>query len=659
MVSTYFVPYVVFCMGDFFWIIFFISYFSKKLMEGVKVMKKKRIYITAVAICACLTCAPVVSVYAQDVLPGEKTKTSENSGQVEYPETTEETDGYEQESASETADSEDSFAIEPEKAREIYKIDYFLELVKNITDKESLKDNSYSQITVKDVDDLQPGDIMYGEDDMMYVFTAGDIDSDIAWYVYNNGKLEEVRNDVFFDAESEVYRHTPETPLVIKLDTLKTVYGSSLYDISLPEGYEWNCRDKTLNKIGTMVFDVVYTPENTLKYTQAYTTVEVEVEKIKKNISAMPEDSYELSYYPNNKLSSISLPDGWEWDKPESKLDVGTKKYKAVYNGSEVYDYIESTEKVIAVKVNKSVFDVSGVSITVTEGTKLTNSLLPGVNEGKLSWTEKNITATKSFTTTCKFTPYDKKHYNSLSDIDVVINVVPKAELKKHENNTTEQTATEDGTTETPSKQDSDGKKKTDNKKSNPFNVVSSKSSDKSNSKVTSTVDNNTAQTDYAGTPTQVTGQQETQATEQQVQSPRVTLPTINLTGSGKKNTKTTKKADATENKTQKVKLPSVDLSNPQTTEDRSPATTEAKIESSEVVGDILENQKKDAEKTSSESASTESTSEVSESTESVNKENSSEKKKKSPLGIIALLGIAGGGGYLGYQKIKARNVRR
>lgn len=644
-------------------------------------MKRKRIYITAAAICVCLTCVPAASAYAQGISSDKATETTEDAGQIVDTVSAEQIEEYEQEDVSEsyeTADTEDTYVIEAEESKGIYKIEYFLELVKNITDKESLKDNSYSQITVKDADDLQPGDIMYGEDGMMYVFTAGDIDPDIAWYVYNNGKLEEVRNDVFFDAESEVYRHTPETPLVIKLDTLKTVYGSSLYDISLPEGYEWNCKDKTLNKIGTMVFDVVYTPENTLKYTQAYTTVEVEVEKIKKNISAMPEDSYELSYYPNNKLSSISLPDGWEWDKPESKLDVGTKKYKAVYNGSEVYNYIESTEKVIAVKVNKSVFDVSGVSITVTEGTKLTNSLLPGVNEGKLSWTEKNITATKSFTTTCKFTPYDKKHYNSLSDIDVVINVVPKAELKKHENNTTEQTTTEDGTTETPSKQDSDGKKKTDNKKSNPFNVVSSKSSDKSNSKVTSTVDNNTAQTDYAGTPTtvssviastdnqvnkridnQVTGQQETQATEQQVQSPRVTLPTINLTGSGKKNTKTTKKADATENKTQKVKLPSVDLSNPQTTEDRSPATTEAKIESSEVVGDILENQKKDAEKTSSESASTESTSEVSESTESVNKENSSEKKKKSPLGIIALLGIAGGGGYLGYQKIKARNVRR
>lgn len=644
-------------------------------------MKRKRIYITAAAICVCLTCVPAASAYAQGISSDKATETTEDAGQIVDTVSAEQIEEYEQEDVSEsyeTSDTEDTYVIEAEESKGIYKIEYFLELVKNITDKESLKDNSYSQITVKDADDLQPGDIMYGEDGMMYVFTAGDIDPDIAWYVYNNGKLEEVRNDVFFDAESEVYRHTPETPLVIKLDTLKTVYGSSLYDISLPEGYEWNCKDKTLNKIGTMVFDVVYTPENTLKYTQAYTTVEVEVEKIKKNISAMPEDSYELSYYPNNKLSSISLPDGWEWDKPESKLDVGTKKYKAVYNGSEVYNYIESTEKVIAVKVNKSVFDVSGVSITVTEGTKLTNSLLPGVNEGKLSWTEKNITATKSFTTTCKFTPYDKKHYNSLSDIDVVINVVPKAELKKHENNTTEQTTTEDGTTETPSKQDSDGKKKTDNKKSNPFNVVSSKSSDKSNSKVTSTVDNNTAQTDYAGTPTtvssviastdnqvnkridnQVTGQQETQATEQQVQSPRVTLPTINLTGSGKKNTKTTKKADATENKTQKVKLPSVDLSNPQTTEDRSPATTEAKIESSEVVGDILENQKKDAEKTSSESASTESTSEVSESTESVNKENSSEKKKKSPLGIIALLGIAGGGGYLGYQKIKARNVRR
>lgn len=644
-------------------------------------MKRKRIYITAAAICVCLTGVPAASAYAQGISSDKATETTEDAGQIVDPVSAEQIEEYEQEDVSEsyeTADTEDAYVIETEESKGIYKIEYFLELVKNITDKNSLKDNSYSKISIKDADDLQPGDILYDENDTMYVFTAGDVDPDIAWYVYNNGKLEKMRDDVFFDAESEVYRHTPETPLVIKLDTLKTVYGSSLYDISLPEGYEWNCKDKTLNKIGTMVFDVVYTPENTLKYTQAYTTVEVEVEKIKKNISAMPEDSYELSYYPNNKLSSISLPDGWEWDKPESKLDVGTKKYKAVYNGSEVYDYIESTEKVIAVKVNKSVFDVSGVSITVTEGTKLTNSLLPGVNEGKLSWTEKNITATKSFTTTCKFTPYDKKHYNSLSDIDVVINVVPKAELKKHENNTTEQTTTEDGTTETPSKQDSDGKKKTDNKKSNPFNVVSSKSSDKSNSKVTSTVDNNTAQTDYAGTPTtvssviastdnqvnkridnQVTGQQETQATEQQVQSPRVTLPTINLTGSGKKNTKTTKKADATENKTQKVKLPSVDLSNPQTTEDRSPATTEAKIESSEVVGDILENQKKDAEKTSSESASTESTSEVSESTESVNKENSSEKKKKSPLGIIALLGIAGGGGYLGYQKIKARNVRR
>lgn len=644
-------------------------------------MKRKRIYITAAAICVCLTGVPAASAYAQGISSDKATETTEDAGQIIDPVSAEQIEEYEQEDASEsseTADTEDAYVIEAEESKGIYKIEYFLELVKNITDKESLKDNSYSQITVKDADDLQPGDIMYGEDGTMYVFTAGDVDPDIAWYVYNNGKLEEVRNDVFFDAESEVYRHTPETPLVIKLDTLKTVYGSSLYDISLPEGYEWNCKDKTLNKIGTMVFDVVYTPENTLKYTQAYTTVEVEVEKIKKNISAMPEDSYELSYYPNNKLSSISLPDGWEWDKPESKLDVGTKKYKAVYNGSEVYDYIESTEKVIAVKVNKSVFDVSGVSITVTEGTKLTNSLLPGVNEGKLSWTEKNITATKSFTTICKFTPYDKKHYNSLSDIDVVINVVPKAELKKHENNTTEQTTTEDGTTETPSKQNSGGKKKTDNKKSNPFNVVSSKSSDKSNSKVTSTVDNNTAQTDYAGTPTtvssviastdnqvnkridnQVTGQQETQTTEQQVQSPRVTLPTINLTGSGKKNTKTIKKADTTENKTQKVKLPSVDLSNPQTTEDRSPATTEAKIESSEVVGDILEDQKKEAEKTSSENASTEGTSESSESTESVNKENSSEKKKKSPLGIIALLGIAGGGGYLGYQKIKARNVRR
>ena len=57
-------------------------------------MKRKRIYITAAAICACLTCAPAVSIYAQDVLPDEATEVSENSGQMEYPETTEGADGY-------------------------------------------------------------------------------------------------------------------------------------------------------------------------------------------------------------------------------------------------------------------------------------------------------------------------------------------------------------------------------------------------------------------------------------------------------------------------------------------------------------------------------------------------------------------------------------
>lgn len=635
-------------------------------------MRKGKIYITA-AICACLLGTMGMPVFAEDseAVAIEETETDITKNVQDVQEL-------------DVVSEEDSNTANEDKTEDgIYKAEYFLELVEKITSADTIEENSYEKTEADDSDNLCPGDIMVDTDKNMYVYTGGTVNESFLWYSYADGSLETIDGDVF-TRDGVFYRHIPETPLVAKLDTIKAPYGSHIYDITLPSGYKWNCEDERLSKIGTKSVKILYTPENTLKYGQGETTVDIEIERIKKDITNVPEGSYEISYYPNNTINSISLPSGWSWEKPDTVLEIGTHKYKAVYEGSEIYEYTGDTQMTITVKVNKSVFEVGAVSITVTKGTKLTNSLLPKMNEGNLTFTEKNLTADKSFTTTCRFTPSDKAHYNSTSGISVVVNVVPKAVVKpeKRDESPTEK-PTEEPTTEKPNTDTSEnqntGKR---NSSSNSFNVVSrnsNKNNTNNNSGNNANDNTGTSQVAQAGTDNRVSsqinsrnsltqqganGQTGTQ-TNQNVQTPNISLPTINLTGTdaGKKNatTNTDKKADDKKS----VKLPTVDLTNVPTTEERATESTTEKIETSEVVGDILENQEKDAsEATSTEDGSssdaTETTDNATEkSSESENEKKNSEKKKNDPLGVIAIFGLVGIGGYFGFKKIKAGRFRR
>lgn len=635
-------------------------------------MRKRKIYLTA-AICACLLGTTGMPVFAED---SEAVAIEETETDI--------TENVQDDQELDIVSEEDNNTENEDKTEDgIYKAEYFLELVENITSADTIEENSYEKVAVDSSDNLCPGDIMVDGDTNMYVYTGGTVSESFLWYSYADGGLEAIDGDVF-EGDGVFYRHIPETPLVAKLDTIKTPYGSYIYDIVLPSGYEWNCEDERLSKIGTKNVKVLYTPENTLKYGQGETTVDIEVERIKRDITNVPESSYEISYYPNNTINSISLPSGWSWEKPDTVLAVGTHKYKAVYEGNDIYEYIGDTQMSITVKVNKSVFEVSAVSITVTKGTKLTNSLLPKMNEGSLAFTEKNLTADKSFTTTCKFTPSDKAHYNSTSGISVVVNVVPMAVVKpeKGDESPTEK-PTEEPTTENPNTDTNENQNtEKQNSSSNPFNVVSrdsNKNNTNNNTGNNANGNTGTSQVAQAGTDNRVSsqinsknsltqpgtnGQTGTQ-TNQNVQTPNISLPTINLTGTdaGKKNetTKTDKKAD---NK-KSAKLPTVDLTNVPATEERTTESATEKIETSEVVGDILENQEKDAsEATSTEDSSSSDTTETTDSTtektsESENEKKNSEKKKSDPLGVIAIFGLVGMGGYFGFKKLKAGKFRR
>ena len=628
-------------------------------------MRKRKIYLTA-AICACLLGTTGMPVFA------------ENSETVATEET-DITENVQDDQELDIVSEEDNNTENEDKTEDgIYKAEYFLELVENITSLDTIEENSYEKVAVDSSDSLCPGDMMVDKDKNMYVYTGGTVSESFLWYSYADGSLETIDGDVF-TSDGVFYRHIPETPLVAKLDTIKTPYGSYIYDITLPSGYEWNCEDERLSKIGTKNVKVLYTPENTLKYGQGETTVDIEIERIRKDITNVPESSYEISYYPNNTINSISLPSGWSWEKPDTVLAIGTHKYKAVYEGNDIYEYIGDTKMTITVKVNKSVFEVGAVSITVTKGTKLTNSLLPKMNEGRLTFTEKSLTADKSFTTTCKFTPSDKAHYNSTSGISVVVNVVPKAVVnpEKRDESSIEK-PTEKPTTKKPNT-DTNGKQ---NSSSNPFNVVSrdsNKNNTNNNTGNNANDNTGTSQVAQAGTDNRVSSQINSQnsltqqgtngqtgtQTNQNVQTPNISLPTINLTGTDTSKKAATTNTDKKADDKKSVKLPTVDLANVPTTEERVAENTTEKIETSEVVGDILENQEKNAsEATSTEDSSSDDTtgttdSATEKSSESENEKKNNEKKKNDPLGVIAIFGLVGMGGYFGFKKLKARKFRR
>jgi len=266
-------------------------------------------------------------------------------------------------------------------------------------------------------------------------------------YIYGNEENEDVNSwweiteegfvntdtDIY-NAENGFYYHEKETPLVVYIPPIETTYGTNLDDLQLPKGYTWVAKDVVLNKLEEREYKVLYTPENTLKYTTAQTVVVVKVQKIKKETPTIPSAKYIISYYDGITLKDIALPSGWTWSE-DTALDVGNASYKAVYDKKEQYEYTNSTEMNVEVEVEKNAFRIQEVMITVNEGTKLTNEMLPLFDEGHLEWEEAGKEVKGKTNAFCKFIPNDSNHYDNTEKINVVINVVPKTVIKPTDTN--------------------------------------------------------------------------------------------------------------------------------------------------------------------------------------------------------------------------------
>lgn len=305
--------------------------------------------------------------------------------------------------------------------------DNVYELISNIKTVDDIESNGYSKISIAPKKtDLNIGDLMLDKDNNIYVYIKQD---DIIWWKIREDGIEEINDDVY-DKKNTFYYYIKEDPVLIDVGTIITNYGKKLNDVTLPNGYTWVNANTSLKKIGTFEYDAVYTPDNTLKYNVMDIKITVDVQKIKTAVSQVPVAKYEVLYYPETKLSSIGLPDGWHWMDEDVELDVGSVTYRAAVDNPDQYNDSSATEMDITVVVKKNTFKIDGITITVNEGSKLSNSILPGLSEGKLVWDKKDEVVEKNCTKTCHFTPDDKDHYKTTKDINVLINVVPKVTLK-------------------------------------------------------------------------------------------------------------------------------------------------------------------------------------------------------------------------------------
>lgn len=131
--------------------------------------------------------------------------------------------------------------------------------------------------------------------------------------------------------------------------------------------------------------------------------------------------SYTVTYKKNLTLGEVNLPNGWVFEDSQMALDIGTYKCN-------VWNLADNKSKTVTVNVVKIKKKIGSKSITVNKGTSLTDSMLPDIDNGKLSLNGKQYKITKNCKITCTFIPNDTVHYEKVS---VTLNVKLKGDKAK------------------------------------------------------------------------------------------------------------------------------------------------------------------------------------------------------------------------------------
>ena len=153
-----------------------------------------------------------------------------------------------------------------------------------------------------------------------------------------------------------------QTPPEYSVPTgLKAIYGQTLADVALPDGWTWDDPLTTsVGNVGDNNFSATFTPEDTVNYTNVTESLSVAVSQ------AAPDRTTPdgLAAVYGQTLADVALPDGWAWDDPltTSVGNVGDNNFSATFTPEDTVNYTNVTESLtVAVAKKKTEYaDLTG-----------------------------------------------------------------------------------------------------------------------------------------------------------------------------------------------------------------------------------------------------------------------------------------------------------
>lgn len=154
---------------------------------------------------------------------------------------------------------------------------------------------------------------------------------------------------------------TSETPAYDTPTGITVAYGSTLADITLPEGFTWqDATDTSVGDVGEHVFLVTYTPADT-KYDKV-TDIQVTITVTKGAASYTAVVAVDAVY--GQTLDDIALPAGFSWQEggTTSVGTAGEHVFHVVYTPTDTARYEVVRDLPVTVRVAKATYDMTGVT---------------------------------------------------------------------------------------------------------------------------------------------------------------------------------------------------------------------------------------------------------------------------------------------------------
>ena len=131
------------------------------------------------------------------------------------------------------------------------------------------------------------------------------------------------------------------------------VYGQTLKDVALPQGFSWQDDESTaVGNAGSNTFKATYTPADTANY-QTVADIEVTIEVSKATpVYELPKD---LTAVYGQTLKDVALPEGFSWQDPEDTAvgNAGSNTFKATYTPADPANYQTVADIEVTITVSK------------------------------------------------------------------------------------------------------------------------------------------------------------------------------------------------------------------------------------------------------------------------------------------------------------------